>query len=348
MVEPRRTWLAVLALIMLGGGPASAQSQLSVYTWTGYELPQFHAQYDRAHPEGAAITVFGSDDEAFAKLKSGFHPDIAHPCSDKLPQWRAAGMIQPIDPARMRNWDRLFPVLRALPGVVADGKVWMMPWDWGNTSITYRTDLVAGHPDSWGLLWDQQYEQRLAMMDQIHDTWLVASVMAGVDPFHESAGEIAKVSALLRKQLPLVRLYTNDMTSVEQSLASGEVVAAMTWNSSYVSLKKQGVPVAFMQPKEKMLTWSCGLVILKGASNIDKAYDFLNAMSSDEAGVALMRTYGYGTANKAAFASVSAADRAGMALPQDPEHALRDTIFVAPMQNRAAIATAFETVKAGG
>jgi spermidine/putrescine transport system substrate-binding protein len=32
------------------------------------------------------------------------------------------------------------------------------------------------------------------------------------------------------------------MTSVEQALASG-TVAAMTWNASATSLKKQGVPV---------------------------------------------------------------------------------------------------------
>lgn len=344
----RRIWLGVVAALMLGGGAAHAAPQLSVYTWTGYELPQFHAQYDKAHPEGAAITVFGSDDEAFAKLKSGFRPDISHPCADKLPQWREAGLIQPIDPSRIRNWDHLFPVLRALPGVVADGKVWMLPWDWANTSITYRTDLVAGHPDSWGLLWDPRYEQRLAVIDETHDIWLVAAIMAGVDPFHESADDITKVASLLRRQLPLIRLYTTDMTSVEQSLASGEVVAAMTWNATYINLKKQGVPVAFMQPKEKMLTWACGLVILKGTSNLDRVYDFLNAMSSDEAGVALMRTYGYGSANKTAFDSISAADRTGMALPQDPEHALRDTIFLEPMQNRAAIAASYETVKAGG
>ena len=344
----RRLAAAACLLLLMSARTAWAESQLSVYTWTGYELPQFHAQYTRQHPEGAAITVFGGDDEAFAKIKSGFHPDISHPCIDKLPEWRNAGLLQPIDPSRIRNWDHLFPVLRSLPGLVADGKVWMMPWDWANTSITYRTDLVSGHPDSWSLLWDPRYSQRLAVIDETHDAWLVGAIMAGVDPFRESASDMKKVADMMRRQLPLIRLYTTDMTSVEQSLASGEVVAAMTWNHSYVTLKQQGVPVAFMRPKEKMLTWACGLVILKGASNLDKVYDFLNSMASDETGVALMRTYGYGSADKTAFDSIPAAERAGMALPQDPEHALRDTIFVMPMLNHAAIEAAFETVKAGG
>ena len=327
---------------------AQAAEKLSVYTWSGYELPKFHAAYLKQHPEDAAITVFGNDDEAFAKMQAGFHPDLAHPCMDKLPRWRAAGLLQPIDTSRIPEWNHLFPVIRGLPGVMADGKVWMLPWDWANTSITYRTDLVSGTPDSWALLWDPRYTQRVAMIDAIHDSWIVGALLAHVTPFHETDADVATVAAMLRQQLPLVRLYTTDMTTVEQSLASGELVAAMTWNSTYVSLKRQGVPVAFLHPKEKMLTWACGLVLMKDAKNIDAAYDFLNAMASPESGVALMREYGYGTANQTAFNSVPAAERAAMAMPENPETALRDTVFVAPMDNRDAIAAAFEALKAGG
>ena len=86
-----------------------------------------------------------------------------------------------------------------------------------------------------------------------------------------------KVAEKLREQRPLLRSYTTDMTSVEQSLASGELVAAMTWNASATTLKKQGVPVEFMKPKEGMLTWACGFVMLKDAKNVDLAYDFINS-----------------------------------------------------------------------
>lgn len=341
-----RNRLAALALLA-AMSPATAQ-RLSVYTWSGYELPQFHPAFLAHHPQDAAIAVFGNDDEAFAKIKAGFSPDIAHPCIDKLPLWRKAGLIQPIDPTRIAQWDHLFPVLRQLPEVSADGKIWMLPWDWANTSVTYRTDLVAATPDSWNILWDPRYAQRLAMIDAIHDSWIVGALMAHVDPFEESAADVSKVADALRKQLPLIRMYTNDMTTVEQALASGELIAAMTWNSSYVSLHRQGIKVAFLQPKERMLTWACGLVLMKNAHDLDQAYEFLNAMADPRSGVALMRAYGYGTANQDAFDSVPAAERSDMALPADPEQALRQTIFVRPMQNRDAIAATFEMVKAGG
>jgi spermidine/putrescine transport system substrate-binding protein len=338
---------AALATTAIFAGRARAADKLTYYTWSGYELPEFHKPYLTEHKEGVDITVFGDDDEALAKVKAGFHPDIVHPCTDKLPEWKNAGLVQPIDPTRIKQWDKIYPVLKDIPGVVEDGKVWMVPWDWGNTSVLYRTDLVKGTPDSWKLLFDPQYKNKLATIDAIHDTWVVGAIMAGVDPFDETPDEVKKVAAVLRAQRPLMRLYTNDMTSVEQALASGEIVAAMTWNASYTNLRKQKVPVAFMNPKEKMLTWVCGLVVLKTATDMDKVYDYINAQLSDPSAEALVSEYGYGTSNQEAFGSFTAKQKSDMALPDDPQTALKDTVFTIPMKNRRAVATAYERMKEG-
>ena len=108
-------------------------------------------------PTASSISIFGDDDDAFTKVKAGFRPDIAHPCYDKVARWNKEGLLQPIDTKRIKNWDTIFPVFRNLPDIQAgDGKVWMVPWDWGNTSILYRTDLVKNPEQSWNLLWDKR------------------------------------------------------------------------------------------------------------------------------------------------------------------------------------------------
>ena len=52
----------------------------------------------------------------------------------------------------------------------------------------------------------------------------------GRDPFAGGEGLLQgrRVAALMRQQRPLMRLYTDDTTTLEQALASGEMVAAMT------------------------------------------------------------------------------------------------------------------------
>jgi spermidine/putrescine transport system substrate-binding protein len=345
-----RTGLALLAATLVAiGAPALADGKLKYFTWSGYELPEFSKSFLAAHPDGVEYSMFGDDDDAFTKVKAGFRPDIAHPCYDKVARWNKEGLLQPIDTKRIKNWDNIFPTFRNLPDIQAgDGKVWMVPWDWGNTSILYRTDMVKDPAQSWNLLWDKQYAGRMATIDAVHDTPIVAALLAGVNPFDMTPADLDKVAAKLREQRPLLSAYTTDMTSVEQSLASGALVAAMTWNASAVALKKQGVPVAFMKPKEGMLTWTCGYVMLKDSKNVDAAYDFINSRLEADSGKYLIESYGYGSSTKTAFAAVPKADLDRLQLPSDPDVMLKSTIFTGPMKQNDDIAKMFEKVKAGG
>lgn len=330
--------------------PALAEDKLSYFTWSGYELPEFSQSFLKAHPDALETSVFGDDDDAFTKVKAGFHPDVAHPCYDKIARWNKEGLLQPIDTTRIKNWNSIFPVLRELPDIQAgDGKVWMVPWDWGNTSVLYRSDMVAPDAEqSWNMLWDPQYAGRLATIDAVHDTPVVAALLAGVSPFDMDADGLKKVEEKLREQRPVLSSYTTDMTSVEQSLASGELVAAMTWNASAVALKKQGVPVEFMNPKEGMLTWTCGFVLLKDAKNVDLAYDLINSRLEPDSGKALIENYGYGASTSTAFAEVPQEKLDELKLPADPQTMLSTTVFTGPMKQNDELAKMFERIKAGG
>jgi spermidine/putrescine transport system substrate-binding protein len=349
----RRSMLCALAVaaatVTLGIPPrAEAGDKLTYFTWSGYELPEFHQAFLDQHPDAVDITFFNDDDEAYTKVRAGFRPDLAHPCYDKVARWREADLIQPIDLKRIKNWEKVFAVFRDLPGLVEGDQAWMIPWDWGNTSVLYRTDLLKDPEPSWRVLWDKNLAGKIATIDAVHDTPVVAALLAGVDPFNMSAEDIAKVRGVLQEQRPLVKMYTSDLTSVEQALASGELVAAMTWNASATSLKKQGVPVEFMNPKEGMLTWVCGTVLLKDAKNVDLAYDFINAKLSAASGKALVENYGYGAANSESMQAVGAEKLEELALPTDPAEMLKTTVFTLPMKNNDEVSKMFEEVKAGG
>src|SRR5262245_13249710 len=347
-----RNKAGLMAGTLIGSGlfamAATADEQLNYFTWSGYEIPDLQKDFEAAHPGGLASTLFGDDDEAFTKVKAGFKPDIAHPCYDKLEHWKEAGLIEPMEISKIKNWDKIFPVFRDLPGMVEGDKTWMVPWDWGNVSITYRTDLIPDAEQSWRLLWDPKYKGKVASIDSVHDTPLVAGILAGVDPFDMDDAAIAKVRAELVKQRDIVKMYTTDMTSVEQALASGELVAAMTWNASAVTLKKQGVPVEYMNPKEGMMTWVCGYVMIKDTPHKDLAYDFINDRLSKEPGEWLVENYGYGSSSSESMGAVPSATLDELRLPQDPNTMLKKTIFIKTIHNSDKISKMFEEVKAGG
>jgi spermidine/putrescine transport system substrate-binding protein len=332
---------------------AAAEDHPMVFTWSGYEDDGFLGQYMDAYGgEKPNFSFWGDEEEAFAKMRAGFQPDVTAPCSYKINHWNDAGMLAEIDSDRLTHWDEQIPSLTNVPDTIHGGKRLWVCEDWGQTSITYRTDLVdlQGEEESWGLLWDKRYAGRLSMIDSLIDGVMVAAIYGGAkDPFNMTPDEVAMTKKLLQEQIPLLRYYSNTMTDVEQSLASGELIAACTWNSSALELTNQGLPVRFMVPKEGAMTWTCGLSLMSWAdpAKLDRSYAVLDSYLSKEAGYFEITEWGYGHANARAFDNVTDEELAARGLSKDPDTLIASGIFQAAIGNEAELQTMFEEVKAG-
>jgi len=331
---------------------AAAADQATYFTWGGYDVPEFVEPYITKHGEPPNFASFGGSEEALTKMRAGYVVDVAHPCNQAIPRWVASGLFQTLDTSKLSNWPDVMPELYNLEGNVVDGRPYMAPVDWGRTSITYRTDLVdlQGQEESWGILWDERYKGRIGMIATAGDSWWCAAIYAGVDFTEISSDEnFKKVAALLREQRPLIRTYTDDMTTVEQALASGELVAAMTWDSSAIALKGQDVPVTFANVKEGALTWVCGAMIHKDAPQLDKAHDIVDALLSTESGKWLIGENGYGHSNAKSFDQFSDEELAALGLSRNPADILSAGKFQVPQTQEfeTVMNEEFEKIKAG-
>ena len=297
-----------------------AEDQAIYFTWSGYDIPEIWPSYLEMHGEPPETPVFGDAEESFVKVRAGFVVDVMHPCSNNVPRWRNAGILQAIDVSRLSNWGDVAPALKTVKDGVFGDENWFIPFEWGQTSVTYRTDLfdLKGEEESWGMLWDERYAGRLSIIDAAEDSWWCAAIYAGVDTDNLTEEAIKKVYDLLAEQHKLLLFRQSDMTTVEQALASGELVAAMTWNSSPLQLTQEGVPVRFANVKEGALTWVCGMVLTANAPNYDKAHDLLDAMIAPEVGKYIIEEAGYGHSNSKSFELVSEDELAARGLTRDP------------------------------
>lgn len=338
--------------VLSGRALAAAEDQATFFTWGGYDVPEVFGPYIAKYGEPPNFATFGGSEEALTKMRAGYVVDVSHPCNQAIPRWIASGLFQPLDTSRLSNWPDIMPELVNLPGNVVEGKPYMAPWDWGQTSVTYRTDLfdLQGKEESWGMLWDERYKGRLGSLASGGDAWWCGAIYAGVDFEHLSSEEnFKKVAEAMRQQRPLIRTYTDDTTTLEQALASGELVAAMTWNSSAVTLKGQGIPVKFANPKEGALTWVCGPMIHKDAPKLDRAYDLIDAMLSTEMGKWLIGENGYGHSNAKTFELFTDEKLAELGLSRNPADILRAGKFQVPQTQEfeTRMNDEFEKIKAG-
>ncbi|MFX0540475.1 ABC transporter substrate-binding protein [Roseovarius sp. S4756] len=327
-------------------------AQGTIFTWGGYDIPELYTNYEADNGTLPNFAIFGGTEEALTKMRAGFTPDVAHPCYSGVKRWADTGMFQPVDTSRLSNWGDVIPSLVKLDGNMAEnGNPWLVPFDWGGTSVTYRTDLfeLEGE-ESWDMLWDQRYAGQLGSLASGGDAWWCGAIKAGVD-FDDIATDegFEKVAAVMREQRPLIRVYTDDTTTLEQALASGEMVASMTWASSAVTLASEGVPVKFAQPKEGALTWVCGLMMHKDAPNPDKAYEIIDSLLSVEAGKFMINDYGYGHSNARSFDQFDEEQLTALGLSKNPEEILSAGHFQHQQSQEweTKMNETFEMIKAG-
>ncbi len=348
---------ATMVMMPVGSRSAFAASDdhPTVFTWEGWDVPELHQSYLAKHGESPNMAIFGDEEEAFAKMRAGFKVDLTQPCTYKVPIWKDAGILEPIDTSRLSTWDDIIPSLKTIPGTYEGNNQYFFPTDWGLTSVLYRADLAPEYVgnESWGMLWDPKYKGRLSMADSLIDGVMVAAIYTGAkDPFNMTDDEMAKTRAALKEQLPLMRYYWTSPADIEQALASGELVATSAWNSSYAALKKEGLDVRYSSPKEGAMTWVCGFCLMSDhdPAKLDRIYDYLDAYASVESGVFALTEYGYGHGNINAFAKVEQ-DSPGLlkelGYSVDVNETLNAGIFQAPMSNEPALQAMFEEVKAG-
>ncbi|MCY4607042.1 MAG: extracellular solute-binding protein [bacterium] len=297
--------LAGTTLPLSGASANTDPAALSVFEWAGYELPEFYPGYLDKHGAPPAFTLFAEEEEALQKLRSGFPTDISHPCSGSVARWRDAGTLRPLDVGRIEAWDDVFQTTKDIRGVKIEGEYYFLPWDWGNSSILYRPDLLPLGEDeqSYGVLLRPELKGKIAMNDSVDSSFAVGGLLTGAENIFEMTDEeIDDATEVVRALHQNVRFYWSSPTEFEQAMAAGEVVAAWSWNSSIIEMKNQDIEVVFMNPKEGIMTWICGFTVMSsGVSSDDLIYDYLNAAMEPRVGKYLIEAYGYGHSNEKTY-----------------------------------------------
>jgi spermidine/putrescine-binding protein len=342
-----RLVVGVAALVSVIGSSFAADSELTIFDWGGFEDTSFFQKYVEKH-DVPTYSFYSDEEEAFQKIRAGFRADLAHPCSQSVVKWRKAGIIEPIDTARLSNWDKVIPQFANMEGFQTDGVQWVVPMDWGSTGLTYRTDMVStADASTLQSFANPKFEGRISLVDNVDDAYALGFLANGVTDWNKaSEQDFQNASAFLRKVHKNVRTYWSDGADIRALMASGEIQLSWSWNDVSSILQSEGVPVAMnRKTNEGASTWVCGYVILKdGTGSKDKAYEFLNAWLEDSSAEYLVTEWGYGHTNGDVMERIGDENGFGTL-----ESHLKNTLWQAPLnpELRERMTKEFELIKAG-
>lgn len=282
--------------------------ELLVLDWAGFDVDGLWQAYKDKNGDKPTYAFYGSDDEAFQKVSSGFKADVVHPCAQMVSKYREAGLIEPWDVSKIPDFKNIDPKFLNSKVFQDDKGVWYLPTDWGVTAIAYNTkEVPEADVASLQVFKDPKYAGRVSLPNSSDDVWALAYLATGVTDWTNITDDQYKAAAAwLREVHKNVRSYWNDPAEMSQIMASGEVLIAWSWNDGVNYLKKDNYPVGFQRaPKEGISTWFCGMVNMKdGPGKEEKAYDFVNSWLRKDAAPALVDAIGYGHSNVEAMAAM--------------------------------------------
>jgi spermidine/putrescine transport system substrate-binding protein len=326
---------------------AAESGRLQVMDWAGYGNDggqAMFAQYVKAHPSNKPqFTYMTNESDALAKLHAGQKPDIFRPYVGWVKYFATSGLVQPWDPKLITNFKSLNPAM--VKAGQYNGKQYGIPADWGFDKILYRSDKVKPKAKSWGLLFDDRYKGKIAWFDDLNMLTVAGLYLGMKNPWNQSDAELARSQKLLKSKKHLVRLIWSSETNLWEAFGSGELWIAYAWPNDWVQMKKKGLKVVYMSPKEKPVAWVGMLMLLKGTPRRQLAHAYANAWVSAKSGKWLEDNYGYGHSNT--LARPSSADLARVLQISNPKAVgLPNAYLDRDIPRRAVYARRWEEVKA--
>ena len=210
------------------------------------------------------------------QLEGGTKADVVECSLDQVPWLVQQGYIQPLDPARLPQWDRIPAALRDFPGLSIDGATYAAPLDSAEVGIIYRTDRVQPVPKSFREVFAPQYGGRKAMEnDATMGFRLAAAALGGTGNGDLSTGDLEQAVRFLKAKDPSSMKYFKDAYELEGLFLADEIDIAAGDRATARKLAETGVPVAFAVPKEGLLVRGRGLAIAADCSDLDAAYAYI-------------------------------------------------------------------------
>lgn len=324
--------------------PVTLSGELRTFTYLDTVKDKLLGPFLAANPGlDVQTATFDSDDEAAAKIKAGFSPDVIEVCLDEAGPLLDAGALAPIDTSRLTYWDDLDPKFRDAEGITVDGNVIMVPLEAGAQGLIYDKATFPDGVDSFATLFDPQYAGRVALDGGYWLTPLAITALAhgNPSPMTMTDDQVNATKDLLLANRSQFRSFARSDADMANLFKSGEVVLSDGNRAVAQSISDDGGNVGWAAPEEGVLSWVCGLGISPGAQNLDAVYALINHYTTPKT-QAMFGNLGYVVMNPDAVPFVNAAHRESA----DPT-ALSGAIAETQPPNSKLWRQAWQEVKAG-
>jgi len=288
--------------------------------WEGYDAADTQAfpsmaRWLQDHAVALASTYTSDNAAELAKVKTagpGAY-DLCTPYIGEVPTWVESDLLEPIDPADLRNWADLFPEFTGLDAAAQGGQLYAVPFTWAPIALLYNADKVEAAPTSWNDLLEPRFKGRVSIVDGYDSFITVMALILGYrdpDPHHLTREQLAQCRALGRRFLAQAQDIAPSYIAQRDALVAGKAdVTLGSWAAVAGWCQAEGVDIQVALPAEGALTYIDAYAMPKGAPNRTTALAFIDQILSPQTQAEMAAYVSQGVVNRKAVELLPARDR---------------------------------------
>jgi spermidine/putrescine transport system substrate-binding protein len=297
---------ALLALLL--AGTAGAAQKLRIITWADYVPADVIAAFEKETGIDVEVTL-SNNEEIISKLRAtgGAGYDLAQPSQDRItgPQ-REFGIYKPFDLSKV-NLQLFQPALLDIVrgNATVDGRLYALPYLWGTDGLVVNTKRAK--VADYGDLCRPELKGKTSIRLR-RPTLMAFAFAAGKDPFalygdtKAYTALMEQVGATLSACKGNVKFFYDNKDQLLNGIRSGEVVAAMMWDTGGWTLNRENPDIQFVIPRSGALGWLDTFALPARGRNDAAAYAWINFIMRPAMAARVTKSVGSFTAAKDTWA----------------------------------------------
>ncbi len=273
--------------------------KVSLCTWPNYHSQANLDQFTKDTGVPIQVTVLGSNEEMLAKLQAGSAGwDVFVPTNYTIATYVKLGLIDPLDVAKLANFDASAHDPRFTDAGTVDGKVYAVPKDWGTTGYAINIKSVSPDLSTWKEFWDKtqtDYSGKVTVHDYQLTTIGNALKYFGYSFNSVDPKELAEAEKLLLAVKPHLFAITSDY---QPAMRNGDAVMCMCWTGDATQLSRDLPEIKYVIGKEGGEIWTDFFAIPKEAPNKDAAYALIDFLQTPAVNAKEVEAHGYPPTDK--------------------------------------------------
>ena len=318
-----RNWKKIIStvgmsLILAAGAVFStacdSRRELVIYNWNEYIAENTITKFEKAFPQYKVIyRTFENNETMYPNLDNAY--DVIIPSEYMVTQLIRENRIRELDWSKLpnvtKNMDPLFKTVRYSQDEEITNHFldYAVPYLYCTVGLVYDAKTITlpegtRNPEEiWGVLFDEQYRNRIGMYNSMRESIGVALNYSGYSINTLDEQQLNEAKDLLVNQKIWIS-PSRGVDTLKDKMAHGDLVASVAWSGDHLVIldrireigKSDEIDMRFVVPTGS--NWSIDMMCIPtNAKNVEGAHAFINFMYDPDIALANCKFVGYSTPN---------------------------------------------------